>query len=624
MSINKYSTVDEIINFLKQILQNDGIVQKFKNEKIKGNELFYLTDNDYDNVFKIKVKKKKLKSILDEIEKNTKNIKDYEEKIYINSNEEQVYNFLKKELFLEDKILEKFKDINGKKLNSLKENDLIELGLKIGERRKILNYISSMEFKNNENNANNISKNSTTEEICSFLKNKFNVSDDILEDFRSNDINGNDFFELDLETIEEFNLTKHEKKEIIDYIQDYKNRSEEEEDEIIDKEEDFNYFHLINIIEYLTSQDDYSKCLFNKKEGFIQLCNFMGVENKDNCSEINFDQASKMNLKISTLWGSKDALFEFFENKKMINVLEYFKETKNDSEGIYLLIKDDKSFAYNLIWPGKMSYLYKKLDEPQKDLLLSLVRIGFSLSNDNIICLSEKQKNEFDFKKIKALQNEDIFKSSDGELASQNVENYFKFGEDLKIIYDIQKEGKIKKFKLNNSSIFFYFSLNENLNSDVYDKVPSKELNYKVESIILDKNFELNGSDLYNFIKEFDCLKNLGQIKKYLEIIKLSKAKFDEIKKIYEGNLSKYIEKIQNFKYQCEFCNNSNQEIYAYLCDDHILHIAHQNCLSLKESIENNKFNLLLKKNNTNYEIIKSFILLFLNYLMKKKIIIIF
>ena len=624
MSINKYSTVDEIMNFLKQILQNDGIVQKFKNEKIKGNELFYLTDNDYDNVFKIKVKKKKLKSILDEIEKNTKNIKDYEEKIYINSNEEQVYNFLKKELFLEDKILEKFKDINGKKLNSLKENDLIELGLKIGERRKILNYISSMEFKNNENNANNISKNSTTEEICSFLKNKFNVSDDILEDFRSNDINGNDFFELDLETIEEFNLTKHEKKEIIDYIQDYKNKSEEEEDEIIDKEEEFNYFHLINIIEYLTSQDDYSKCLFNKKEGFIQLCNFMGVENKDNCSEINFDQASKMNLKISTLWGSKDALFEFFENKKMINVLEYFKETKNDSEGIYLLIKDDKSFAYNLIWPGKMSYLYKKLDEPQKDLLLSLVRIGFSLSNDNIICLSEKQKNEFDFKKIKALQNEDIFKSSDGELASQNVENYFKFGEDLKIIYDIQKEGKIKKFKLNNSSIFFYFSLNENLNSDVYDKVPSKELNYKVESIILDKNFELNGSDLYNFIKEFDCLKNLGQIKKYLEIIKLSKAKFDEIKKIYEGNLSKFIEKIQNFKYQCEFCNNSNQEIYAYLCDDHILHIAHQNCLSLKESIENNKFNLLLKKNNTNYEIIKSFILLFLNYLMKKKIIIIF
>ena len=87
MFINKYSTVDEIMNFLKQILQNDGIVQKFKNEKIKGNELFYLTDNDYDNVFKIKVKKKKLKSILDEIEKNIKNIKDYEEKIYINSND---------------------------------------------------------------------------------------------------------------------------------------------------------------------------------------------------------------------------------------------------------------------------------------------------------------------------------------------------------------------------------------------------------------------------------------------------------------------------------------------------------------------------------------------------------
>ena len=622
MSINKYSNVDEISNFLKQILQNDDIVQKFKNEKIKGNEIFYLTDNDYDNVFNIRLKKRKLKSILNEIEKNNTNIKDYEEKIYINSNEEQVYNFLKKELFLEDKIMEKFKDINGKKLNSLKENDLIELGLKIGERRKILNYISSMEFKSNENNANNISKNSTTGEICSFLKNKFNVSEEILEDFRSNNINGNYFFELNQNTIREFNLTEVEKKEILDYIQNYNNRSEEEEDEIIDKEEEFNYFHLINIIEYLTSQDDYNKCPFNKKEGFIQLCNFMGIENKDNCSEINFDQANKMNLKISTLWGSKDALFEFFENKKMKNVLEYFKETKNDSEGIYLLIKDDKSFAYNLIWPGKMSYLYKKLDEPQKDLLLSLVRIGFSLSNDNIICLSEKQKNEFDFTKIKTLQNKDIFKASEGELASQNVENYFKFGEDLKISYDLQKEGKIQKFKLNNSSIFFYFSLNESLNYEVYDKVKSNELNYKVESIILDNNFELNGSDLYNFIKEFDCLKNLGQKQKYLEIIKLYKTKIDEIKKLYEDILSKYIEKIQNFKYQCEFCNNNNKEIYAYHCDDHGLHLAHQNCISSKENIENNKFNLLnslIKKNDAKCEIIKSCILIFLHYLSINK-----
>ena len=66
---------------------------------------------------------------------------------------------------------------------------------------------------------------------------------------------------------------------------------------------------------------------------------------------------------------------------------------------------------------------------------------------DNDEYMNERQRAYFKIKlqnwlndikkKIKALQNEDIFKSSDGELASQNVENYFKFGEDLKIIYDI-------------------------------------------------------------------------------------------------------------------------------------------------------------------------------------------
>ena len=93
MSINKYSTVDDICNFLQPILKSTDIIQKFRNERIKGNELYFLTDNDYDTIFEIEIKKERIKTNLRRIQEENKNIKDYEEKIYTNSNEEQVYNF---------------------------------------------------------------------------------------------------------------------------------------------------------------------------------------------------------------------------------------------------------------------------------------------------------------------------------------------------------------------------------------------------------------------------------------------------------------------------------------------------------------------------------------------------
>ena len=613
MSINKYSSIDDICNFLSPILNNDEIIQRFKTERIKGNELYYLTDNDYDTIFKIKIKKKKLKAELENIAKDNKNIKDYEEKIYTNSNEEQVYNFLKKEFLLEENIIEKFRGYDGKKLKNLKENNLIELDLKVGERRKILDYTKTMEskeIKNNENNTINITKNSTKEEVYAFLKNKFTLPKEILDEFLSIGITGKEFF--DKEIISEFQLNDKAKKEIFNYIDDYNNKSEEEEDEIIDKEEEFKYFHLIDIIEYLTSEEEYSKCPFNKKEGFIELCNFMGIENKDNCTKINFEQASKINIKISTIWGSKESLFEFFESKKMKNVLEFFKNNKNDSGGIYLLINMDKSFAYNLIWPGKMNYLYKKLDEPQKDLLLSLVRIGFSLSNDNIICLSEKQKNEFDFKKIKELKSEGIFRATEGKLATQSEENYFKLGEESDIKYSLQTE-KIKKFKLNNSSIFLYISKNESVNFEVYDKIPNSKLNFNAENIILNENFELTEVNLYNFIKEFDCLKNLKQDELYSQINQLCKTTIEDITEIYVNNLSKYINKIQHYKYQCEHCHQNKDKLYAYHCKKHGFHIYHQNCQDAKPLNENTDSNskLYLQNKKFLYDIIFNLVTFF-------------
>ena len=165
-----------------------------------------------------------------------------------------------------------------------------------------------------------------------------------------------------------FDLSTQTRREILDYINkiklEKKQKESEEMNEQIEEEEKYKHFELIEISNYFTSEGEINKCPFNNIEGFIELCNFMGIKNEDNCKIIDFDQANKINLKVSTVLGTIDALYEFFKNKKMFDTLKYFQNINNKNGGIYLIINEDKSFGYIIIWPGNMKYLYKKVDEP--------------------------------------------------------------------------------------------------------------------------------------------------------------------------------------------------------------------------------------------------------------------
>ena len=47
MSINKKSSSDEICNFLREFIKKENIILKFRNENIKGNEIFFLEGKDF-------------------------------------------------------------------------------------------------------------------------------------------------------------------------------------------------------------------------------------------------------------------------------------------------------------------------------------------------------------------------------------------------------------------------------------------------------------------------------------------------------------------------------------------------------------------------------------------------
>ena len=578
MSINKESTSNEICNFLKQngFIKNENILSNFKKENIKGNEILFLEADDFIQLgFKFH---KKITKTLEEIKNNQKEILVFNENINQQSTNEDVYHFLQNEIKLEENVLKNFQDINGQKLKELNYENLKELGLKLGERRKLLKYLKSFD-NTKEISINEITVNSTIEEVCLFLKNRFKLKEDSLEQIKASEINGEGFFNLSEDDFEELNIFDTDiQKSILDYInknkpkneiliETTKNKIEENiiitNMEAIDEEnyteENFKHYLLIDILEYETSEEDINKCPSNNLQEFIQLCEDMKINNEDNCAKIDFDQADEIKLKTATLSGTKEGLLEFFEKRKMSKTKEYFNNEDKISTGIILAINEDKSLAYIIIWPGKMNYIYKHYDEPQKSLLLSFVRIGFSLSDNCVFCLSEKQKGEFDFQATNELYNANAFQITVGEVKFNiDIEDYFKLEKNININFDPNEiDGNISNIKLNGNSVFVYVQTDEKIDEEKFNKIPTKNVNYNFENIYFHETFELNEGNFYRFLMRFNKYSNLIKEKQFIDFYKFKENRLKEIKSNYDKIFSKILSiNFNNIKCELPYWTN--------------------------------------------------------------------
>ena len=586
MLISKESTVDKICDFLKQNgIKKENIFSCFKKENIKGNEIFFFEKNDFSNLG-IKYPEKLIKE-LDKIKNNKKDIIEFKYNFEDQSTEEDVYNFLKNEIKLEENILKKFKNMNGINLKELKDKDLENLGLKFGERRKLIKFSQS-------NTLIEITTNSSVEQVCEFLKVKFEFDEDSLKSIREFEIDGKKFFNIAEDDFEDLNINDITKqKNILNYIQ-----KKIEPEEEISEEENFKHYLLIDILEYFTSEEDINNCPSNNLENFIQLCEDMDINNENNCSKINFDQADKIQLRSATLWGTKEGLYEFFDERKMKKTIEYFKDEKIGS-GVVLAINEDKSFAYIIIWPGKMNFLYKEYDEPQKSLLLTLLRIGFSLSDDYIFCLGKEQRKIFNFNGIDELYNKNAFQITIGEVKfNDNIEDFFKLDKNIKIDFNPKEiEGNIKDIKINKGSIFIYMQEKEKIFINLNNKIPFNQIHFNIENIYFKESFEIDEYLLYKLLEKFKCFSKLLEEKKYFYLDKYREERFSYIKKSYNEIFTK-IENINFDNIECEICmKKKGKHIYCGKDKNNNFHLFHKSCLN------NNTYNISFEglKNDNNF-----------------------
>ena len=146
--LTKDSTPLEVATYFINIFQKEEeeLVTLIK-ENISGDILPLLNEEDYEELeINIELKEKIQKVVKDNINKLTRNENDIDISININSSENEIKQFFNNNL----KFKKEIKNLNGKQLFSLNEQNMKELGLNIGQRRK-LNMIIGQKEDNYKN-----------------------------------------------------------------------------------------------------------------------------------------------------------------------------------------------------------------------------------------------------------------------------------------------------------------------------------------------------------------------------------------------------------------------------------------------------------------------------------------
>ena len=549
---------EEVINFLRQNNSdnriNEEFLKKLGEEEIDGEAFSLLNPEDMRN---LGIRRQKLQeSILEYAEKKIIKIKDNmkEDKIYLELNQ----------LNQENNLMNIWNSFEEKKQN-----------YKLGEKLKFIKYILIRDPPPNI---------APQKEFIQYLKKVLGENSgsiEIIED------NIDDILTIDLRTLH-FNENEITKIKIIVELLKQKNETdtnenpEPQEEENIIYHNDYKIYSVIETYKYKTSQNAHTYGLLNPISEFKKISEDFKIKSNKNTNDINYDEAFKYELSTFMLWGSKEGLKKFFEENNIKNALEYFY-IKEKLAGIYLCIEKIDKIAYLIVWPGQYEFKYSNIEEPNTNLLLTLVRYGFSFTNNSILCLSDDEINNFKYDDYTIfIKNEGLTSYHD---KIRNIDNNFKK------IFKLEKENTLKegmdklrnkimiKSNIRQNYLLFYDGLeicNKSLRIDEFKK--------GYDYIFLDNNLVCSPEKLYELINVKG--KNLDYIKEGLN--NFINLKIDEIFK------SKYFIDLINKenvkdKFICKYCNNKDviyfdpKDIYVSEANG-TYQFFHKECFELNET----------------------------------------
>lgn len=224
ITINSNSSKEEVSDyFVKKFGINEEIRNNLINEDISGD---ILCDLDKDDLRRLGLKIGPSKKILIFIRDNKDNFeeKKIDKKITVKSTPDDVKNFFINRLNFKGNLHQ----LDGKGLIEISENQIINLGLNIGQRKKIIkyiNYFKTLKEEMPEEKEIIITKKSTEEEVARVLKNKLNLSKEAIEILG---LDGEALFLLEEDDIDDIiELTEEEKFNLKNNLKELKEKNKE-------------------------------------------------------------------------------------------------------------------------------------------------------------------------------------------------------------------------------------------------------------------------------------------------------------------------------------------------------------------------------------------------------------
>ena len=214
MPLYELSTKEEVANYFHNSLHlNDEVKNIFLNEYISGDVLAELTAHDLNE---LNIRLGPRQRILAFIHKYASKFKEKKitEKITSNSSVGEIRNFFEKYLEFKGEL----NNLDGKGLLELTEERMKELGLRFGQRKRLIKYIrclKALEISNKEDIVL-INEKSSSEEVSKFLRLKLNFSQDSIDIL---ELDGESLFDLIEEDINDVTeITEKEKENLKKFI----------------------------------------------------------------------------------------------------------------------------------------------------------------------------------------------------------------------------------------------------------------------------------------------------------------------------------------------------------------------------------------------------------------------
>ena len=461
--LSEDSTKEEVADYIyNELIQKEEVKNIFINEYITGDVLPLLTKEE---LLSLNIKLGPSKKISKFIEDNKSNFRERKIniKLYSNSSEEEIKNFMKKYLEFEGHL----NNLDGKRLLQLNEEGMKKLGLKYGQRKRLIKYINhfnTLKSPAEEIKDISISKKSKEKEVSEFLKLKLNFSEECIKELG-----------LDGETL--FDLTDDE-------IDNIKGAGQEQKEKL-------KLFIKGVILKTNQKEIKEEKIKLNRESLLEEVIIFLKIKLNFSDESIEFIKEKGINGKILLDLNDKD-----IENLKGISNNEKLKLK------IFLNDYNNRQKKYEISKPenkGISQALETKLEDNNKE---------------------QEKKEQIDIKYKEEKQNQKEIQNKNEKVT--NIEYIIKKANDNK------KKGDIVKNSLNIEEIINQKNNIDNNNSHIkINKQRTEKSNFKVEisdklKFYSFKNMEVNSLEnfpynIFFFISLTDIQSKTAELSTYVD-----------------------------------------------------------------------------------------------------------